>query len=137
MYTVLSELHLHVRFLTELVMHVRFLEWIVHACAASDFRKARAAQRLAGASQNSTQDDGCMEEVRVKVAALYEVAYSKRCNENGVALSEQELIMRMALPWHIAPRQLGALISRAVQQQQQGTSKSGSSGSSKKAKSKR
>jgi hypothetical protein len=103
------------RFLSLLCKHVTFSKWIVHACAASDLRRARVAQGLAGAAQNSTQDHRCMEEVRVKVAALYKVAYSMRFNEDGKALSEQELIMRMALPWHIAPRQLAALISSAME----------------------
>lgn len=89
------------------------------ACAGAGVEKRRAhvAQLIASrAGRNFEEDDGAFMEVLVAVSALYQAAYSiprpgARPSGNVRQVTEQELLMRMALPWLLAPRHLAALIA--------------------------
>lgn len=85
------------------------------ACAGTEERRANVAQILAGRIDgNVAEDDGTFEEVLCKVAALYQAAYTSKRNDGDREMTEQEMLIRMALPWHMAPRQLAALIAHGI-----------------------
>lgn len=91
--------------------------------AGTEERRARVAQIVFDRAGRNADDDESFKEVLVTVSALYRAAYApprpagagggaaSSDGQNTGKITKQELLMRMALPWLLAPRHLAALIS--------------------------
>jgi hypothetical protein len=70
-------------------------------------RQAAKARRLAtGIASLEGLDDSTLDEIFCRVSALYQAAYMPLSARH---ISNEEALIRMALPWHMAPTLLARM----------------------------
>ena len=62
-----------------------------------------------GIASLDRHDDTTLDEMFRRASALYQAAYAPRRGSGSEAEDSQETLIRMALPWHMAPRLLARM----------------------------